>query len=103
MIEMFKHFNSYDRTTLSPSFNPRNRPSRQHKLQVHQPRSNDGVRGAQTNSFYHRVAPIWNNLPKDVAEAETIDDFKKALDEYWEDDPHKFNHLRERGQNEDEE
>ena len=96
MIEVFKHFNSYDKTTLSPSFNPRNRPSRQHKLQILQPRSNDGVRGTQSNSFYHRVAPIWNNLPQDVAEAETIEDFKKALDEYWEDDPLKFNHLHER-------
>ena len=102
MIEMFKHFNSYDKTTLSSTFNPRNRPSRQHKLQVHQPRSNDGANGKQTNSFYHRVVPMWNNLPKDVAEAETIDAFKKALDKHWEDEGTKFDHLQERRQNKDE-
>ena len=93
MIEVFKHFNSYDRSTLSPSFKPRERPSRQHKFQLHQPPSKDGVRGVQRNSFYHRVAPTWNNLPKNVAEAKTIDGFKNALDKLWEDDPLKFNHL----------
>ena len=103
MIEVYKHFNSYDGETLSPTFNPRGRPSRQHKFQLHQPKSNDGVRGAQTNSFYHRVAPIWNDLPKRVVEAETIDEFKKNLDEYWDDDPLKYNHLYGREQNSDEE
>ena len=103
MIEVFKHFNSYDKSTLSTSFNPRDRPSRQHKLQLHQPHSNDGVRGAQTNSFYHRVAPIWNNLPKSVVEVETIDDFKNALDKHWKDDPIKFNHLHGRESNQENE
>ena len=96
MIEVFKHFKSYDRSTLSPSFKPRDRPSRQHKLQLHQPASKDGVRGAQSNSFYHRVASTWNNLPKKVAEAETIEGFKNALDKLWENDPLKFNHLHAR-------
>ena len=103
MIEVFKHFNSYDKSTLSPSFKPRDRPSRQHKLQLHQPHSNDGVRGIQKNSFYHRVAPMWNKLPKNVVEVKTIEDFKKALDKHWKDDPLKFDHLHERGRNEVEE
>ena len=96
MIEVFKHFKSYDRSTLSPSFKPRDRPSRQHKLQLHQPPSKDGARGAQRNSFYHRVVSTWNSLPKKVAEAETIEGFKNALDQLWEDDPLKFNHLHAR-------
>ena len=95
MIEMFKHFKSYDKSTLSPTFKPKNRPSRQHKLQVHQPHSNDGLRGLQSNSFYHRAPPIWNNLPKDVVEVENINAFKKALDKYWEKDPSKFDHLQQ--------
>ena len=95
MIEMFKHFKSYDKSTLSPTFKPKNRPSRQHKLQVHQPHSNDGLRGLQSNSFYHRAPPIWNNLPKDVVEVENINAFKKALDKYWENDPSKFDHLQQ--------
>ena len=103
MIEVFKHFNSYDRSTLAATFKPRERPSRQHKLQLFQPPSKDGIRGPQRNSFYHRVAPMWNNLPKNVAEAETIEGFKNALDKLWEDDPLKFNHLHHRVTDEDEE
>ena len=101
MIEVFKHFNTYDKSTLSPSFKPRDRPSRQHKLQLHVPHASDGVRGAQRNSFYHRVAPTWNNLPKEVVEVETTDAFKEALDAHWEDDPLKFNYPHGREENEE--
>ena len=58
MIEIFKHFKSHDKSTLSPSFKPKNRPIRQHKLQLYHPHSNDGARGIKTNSFYHRVPPV---------------------------------------------
>ena len=92
MIEIFKHFKSYDKSTLSPSFKPKNRPSRQHKLQLYHPHSNDGARGIKTNSFYHRVPPVWNNLPKNVVEVENVNMFKSALDKHWENDPHKFDH-----------
>ena len=34
MIEMFKHFNKYDKNALSTSFQPRQRILRKHKLQV---------------------------------------------------------------------
>ena len=101
MIEVWKHFNAYDSSTLSPTFNPRERTSRQHKFQLHTPPSTDGVRGIQSNSFYHRVVPVWNNLPKNVAEAETIDAFKNALDDLWQDDPCKFDHLHGRGTDEE--
>ena len=103
MIEVYKHFNSYDKSILSPSFYPRERPSRQHRYQLHVPKSNDGIRGAQSNSFYHRVAATWNNLPKNVAEAENINSFKNALDKLWQDDPSMYDHLHVRRQNENEE
>ena len=103
MIEVYKHFNSYDSSTLSSTFNPRERSSRHHKFQLHTPPSTDGVRGNQKNSFYHRVVPIWNNLPKNVAEAETIDAFKTALDDLWQNDPCKFDHLHGRGTDDTEE
>ena len=53
MIELFKHFNTYDKSILAPTFQPRDRPSRQHNYQLHFPKSSDGKRGTQTNSFYH--------------------------------------------------
>ena len=45
---------------------------------------------------------MWNSLPKDVAETENIDAFKKALDKLWEDEGTKFDHLQGRKQNKDE-
>ena len=94
MIETYKHFSSYDRSTIASTFLPRERPSRQHNFQLHVPKSNDGQRGVQTNSFYHRVAPVWNNLPRNVVDSKHVDEFKAALDDYWKYDPTKFNHKR---------
>ena len=103
MIETFKHFNSYDKSTLSPTFHPRERTSRQHNFQLHPPKSKDGKRGLQTNSFYHRVASTWNNLPKEVVESKHINAFKNTLDEFWKDDPTKFdqNYLRRSNESDD--
>ncbi len=92
MIELYKHFTIYDRSILPSTFQPRNRPSRQHPLQLLTPKSFDGKRGAQTNSFYHRSVKTWNNLPKAVVSSKTINDFKNNLDEYWNDDPIKFDY-----------
>ena len=34
----------------------------------------------------------WKELPSDVVNAETVNTFKRRLDEGWKDDPVKFNH-----------
>ena len=83
MIEVWKHFHTYDRCTLSKAFRPRHRVIRRHNFQLFNNKSKDGVRGPQRNSFYHRVVDVWNQLPKNVAESKDIDDFKNNLDEYW--------------------
>ena len=64
-IEMYKHFNRYDREILSPSFNPRTRPSRQHQFQLHEVKPADGERGVQSNFLYHRISRAWNELPSE--------------------------------------
>ena len=87
MIEIYKHFHTYDRSTLSPSFIPRNRPSRKHKFQLLSRRAKDGTRGLQYNSFYYRCQRTWNNLPSDVVGAEDVNAFKNALDSHWEEHP----------------
>ena len=86
MIEMYKHFHVYDRQILATSFQPRDRPSRQHPHQLHTLRSYDGKRGPQTNSYYHRVVKTWNELRKKVVTAESTNSFKNKLDELWKDD-----------------
>lgn len=83
MIEIYKHFHSYDRATISPSFNPQNRPSRKHNFQLYIRQPKDGIRGIETNSFYQRATGVWNNLPKTVVNAENINCFKTDLDQHW--------------------
>ena len=44
----------------------------------------------QSNSFYHRAATIWNELPREVVESKH--GFKNALDKYWLDEILKYDH-----------
>ena len=90
MIQVWKHFNTYDQSTLSPNFRPIPRANRKHPYQWTRNRPKDGSRGIQSNSFYFRVANEWNNLPPKVVESENINTFKARLDAAWVDKPTKF-------------
>ena len=92
MIEMYKLFTVYSKETLSDAFQPRQRITRPHNRQSQKRAPNDGVTGAQSNSFYFRNARTWNQLPAKVVNAGTLDSFKNAMDEYWEEAPTKFDH-----------
>ena len=92
IIEMFKHFHQYDKSTLAPSFMPRKRPSRQHRFQLHTPQMRDGVTGPQSNFFFQRTVKIWNELSKHVVGAKDVNQFKNRLDEAWSEDPLKYDH-----------
>ena len=94
LIEMYKHFHTYDNeAVMAPSFKRRERPSRHHKYQVVD-RLRVKERGLRENSFYGRVARLWNSLPREVAEADNINTFKNRLDKHLENHPMKFNHQR---------
>ena len=95
MIQLYRHFHIYDRSTVSPSFQPQCRSSRKHKYQLVWQRPKDGVRGLQSNSFYFRTTQAWNNLPREVVNAPNIDSFKRLLDNTWVNNPMKYNHLQE--------
>ena len=92
MIEIYKHFWVYDKSTLSTSFLRNDRPSRRHPYQIYQRRPRDGLRGLQTNSFYFRVVKQWNGLPKQVVEAPNTNVFKNRLDKAWANHPLKYNY-----------
>ena len=89
IVQMFR---VYNRNIISKSFVPRDRSSRKHNFQLHQPKPSDGNRGIQANSFYFRAVKPWNELPFHVVNAETVNTFKRRLGEAWKDDPVKFNH-----------
>ena len=91
MIELFKHHHLYDRKCLSTSFRPKSKP-RHHVAELTRNFANDGVRGCQYNSFYYRTIKTWNELPRFVVEAETLNSFKNRIDKHWEDHPLRFNH-----------
>ena len=90
MIEIFKHFHSYDSCTLPENFRPRNCPSRKHDYQLVSKAPKDGVRGLRVNFFYFRTIKTWNELPKEIVDGKFIDSFKNELDEAWKDLPTKF-------------
>ena len=85
MIELWKHFNSYDKAAISPRFQlaPRAELSRQHPLQLVAHKPQDGVRGAQTNSLYFAGVLVWNKLVRKVVTVKTINSFKNQLDIHW--------------------
>ena len=83
MIEVFKHFETYNRSMLSTGFQPRNKICRRHDRQLEWNIALDGIRGCQRNSFYYRIAKHWNELPRKVAMADNINSFKSNLDKHW--------------------
>ena len=85
MIEMYKHFHTYDKEIISTSFQPRERTTRKHDFQILNRKPKDGIRGIQTNSFYYRSLNIWNDLPRAVVNAKDINSFKNQLDDFWKD------------------
>ena len=90
MIQVWKHFRSYDTSTLSANFKHNPRPNRRHGFQIIWNKPTDGTSGLQANSFYFRTAAIWNNLPEKVVNAININTFKSRLDKAWIDHPTKF-------------
>ena len=92
MIEIFKHFHTYDKNIISPNFRRKMRDSRKHNFQLVENKPSDGVRGIQYNSFYFRTTRTWNELPRNVVDATTMDDFKKELDDAWLGKPSKYDY-----------
>ena len=93
MIEVWKHFYVYAPGTMPPVFKRVDRPIRtstRHPLQLYPAIAKDGQTGVQQNSFYYRITESWNNLSKDVVEADSLNSFKNKLDESWKNNPKKF-------------
>ena len=92
MIEIFKHFHSFDNCTLLENFRPQNRPSRKHDYQLVWKAPKDRVLSLwlQENFFYYRVIKTWNELTKEIVYVKSMDLFKNKLDEVWQDLPIKI-------------
>ena len=69
MIEVFKHFHSYDQDLIPDIFKRQTYGIRNNGCQLVWRSPKDGVRGLQANSFYYRIIKIWNGLPSEVVNA----------------------------------
>ena len=92
MIEVYKHFHSYDQNILPSSFKKNERSSRRHGYQLCRPRRLNGERGIHNNFFYSRTVVTWNNLPEKVVNAPSVNAFKNQLDLHWFNHPLKYEH-----------
>ena len=90
MIEVFKHFCSYDQHLIPDIFKRQSYGIRNNGCQLVWRNPKDGVRGLQANSFYYRIIKVWNDLPPDVVNAPTINTFKERLDCAWKNIPTKY-------------
>ena len=76
LIEVFKHYKTYDKRAISASFKPN-------------PRHPDKLRQShatplQARLFYHRVQEWWNSLPTPCRDTSvTVDTFKCRFDKHW--------------------
>jgi len=79
MVEVYKHLNVYDKSSLCQKLVLRNRPQRKHNLELKRNFAEDGIRGYQTNSLYYRSIDTWNSLATNVVNAPSVGKFKLEL------------------------
>ena len=91
MIQVYKHFHTYDQDLLPNIFRRQIYGTRNHDYKLVWRKPKDGIRGPQANSFYYRIMQTWNDLPANVVKAQSINEFKNLLDDAWNDSPAKYN------------
>ena len=80
MLETYKIITNKRNVDKSHFFEFNSMPTRGHKYKLRRLKSS---KVARTQNFSQRVVTDWNNLPKEVVEARTMNQFKAKLDEHW--------------------
>ena len=77
LIEVYKHFTTYDKDAISESF----------CINVRHPnkiRQGHSLSTLYSRTFYHRIQELWNNLPENCRNLDnTMNSFKNNLDNHW--------------------
>ena len=63
--------------------------TRGHQYKLFKERFETNVRG---HFFTNRITDLWNNLPQDVVNASSVNQFKNKLDNYWENKDWLYDH-----------
>ena len=91
MLEVFKILHGHSNIDKDMFFQLNHREgARGHSLKLFKPRSCSKLK---LNRFSHRVVNTWNSLPEEVVSADSINSFKNRLNNFWKDDPGKFDPL----------
>ena len=81
LIQVFKLFTGIDKLDYKKFFSINcNRTLRGHQYKIFKDRSRTELR---RNCFSQRIVNVWNELPIEVVSAETLDIFKKRVDEWF--------------------
>ena len=80
IIQIFRIVKGIDNITLSNAIIPNNRRSRGHEYKLTKIRCNKRLK---SNAFPHRVLDIWNNLPQEVVKSNSMNSFKNAISNLW--------------------
>ena len=84
MLQVYRIVHNIDKIDFDKFFVWNSNQTRGHAWKLDKPRSRTTVR---LNSFSQRVINPWNKLPSDVVSAQTLNEFKGALERAWENDP----------------
>ena len=80
MIQVFKFIKGFDITPPNTFFSMSTTGLRGHEFKLYK-------RGSSTNigkfSFSNRIVDDWNNLPQHVVSSNTVNTFKKRLDQHY--------------------
>ena len=89
ILQTYKILKGHDSLNPRDFFQPPpSNTTRGHSLKIFKQSCNTSER---QHTFSQRVVSLWNNLPENIVNCETINSFKSAIDKRWKDVPLKFN------------
>ena len=77
MIQLFKIFNNIDKLETKDKIELQNNQKRVHRFKYYKEITKQAQR---ENFFFNRSANLWNSLPIEVVNAESVNSFKAGLD-----------------------
>lgn len=91
MIEMWKHFNTYDENMFPEMFQHNTQSYHQHTFQLYQHRPTTHAYSKPQSKSFYRVPRLRNKLPSSVVSSPTMETFKNRLDRHWAEEEFRYN------------
>ena len=88
IIQVFRIMKQFDKIPFEQFFTFNESNTRGNGRKLIKPRGDTVLR---QHTFSNRVINLWNDMPKEAVDCETINAFKNALERAWRNDPIKYN------------